>query len=352
MINKFLIPKDSSIKTAMKQLGASSNKILFVIDASQVLFGTVTDGDIRRWILRNGSLNKKVEAICNRRPVCVQESKYILEEVKKIMINQKIECIPVVDSRKKIVNALFWENIFGEKYKKPQKKLNVPVVIMAGGQGQRMSLFTKIWPKPLIPVGEKPVIELVMDSFHENGCDDFSLVLKYKAEMIKSYFENANIKYKVRYVEEPQPRGTAGGLRFLPKNFGKTFFLSNCDIIVREDYEDMYKFHKNYGNDITIVASYKHFVVPYGVIKSNRQALEKIIEKPEHDYLVVTGMYILEKSVINFIPRKNEAFHMPDLINKVKQENGKVGIYPISENAWTDVGELEKYKETLKQFDI
>lgn len=351
MINKFLISKDATIKESMKQLGISSNKILFVVDELWNLLGTVTDGDIRRWILRNGSLKKKIEFVCNKKPVYVEEAKYSIEEVKEIMINKKIEAIPVVDGNKKIVDALFWENIFGESYKKPGKKLGVPVVIMAGGQGERMRPFTKIWPKPLIPVGEKPVIEVVMDSFSDNGCRDFFLLLNYKSEMIKSYFDNSDIKYKIHYIKENKPLGTAGGLRLLPKNFPETFFLSNCDIIIKEDYEEMYDFHKHYGHDITIAASYKHFIIPYGVIESDREKLEKIIEKPEHDYLVVTGVYIMQKSVINSIPN-NKTFHMPDLIASVKNSGGKVGIYPISEKSWSDIGELEKYKETIKKLEL
>lgn len=351
MIDKFLISKDSTIKEAMKQLGISSNKILFVIDDSRKLLGAVTDGDIRRWILHNGSLNKKVEFICNKRPVYVKETKYSIEDVKKIMINKKIESIPVINDNKKIVDALFWENIFGEKYKKPEKDLNIPVVIMAGGQGERMSHFTRIWPKPLIPVGEKPVIEVIMDSFNDNGCKEFFLLLNYKSEMIKSYFDNSELNYGIHYIKENKPLGTAGGLVLLPKKFPETFFLSNCDIIVKEDYEEMYNFHKRYNHDITIVASYKHFIVPYGVIQSNREKLEKIIEKPEHDYLVVTGVYIMQKRVINLIP-KGKTFHMPDLIESVKQNKGKVGIYPISEKSWSDIGELEKYKETIKKLEL
>ena len=351
MINKFLISEKSTIKEAMKQLSVSSNKIIFVVSEKGKLVGTVTDGDVRRWILRNGSLNKKVESICNRNPVYVEEDKYNIEDVKKIMVNKKIESIPVVDGNKKIISALFWGDIFGEEYKKPEKKLDVPVVIMAGGQGERMTPFTRIWPKPLIPVGEKPVIEVIMDSFNDNGCSDFFLLLNYKSEMIKSYFDNSELNYGIHYIKESKPLGTAGGLVLLPKKFPETFFLSNCDIIVKEDYEEMYKFHKRYNHDITIVASYKHFIVPYGVIQSNREKLEKIIEKPEHDYLVVTGVYIMQKRVISLIP-KGKTFHMPDLIESVKQNKGKVGIYPISEKSWSDIGELEKYKETIKKLEL
>lgn len=351
MINKFLIHKNCTIKEAMKQLSISSNKIIFVVDEKEKLVGTVTDGDVRRWILCNGSLAKKVEIICNKNPVYVQENEHDMEDVKKIMVNKKIEAIPVVAADKKIVNVLFWNDILGQDYKKPDKNLNVPVVIMAGGLGERMSPFTKIWPKPLIPVGEKPVIEVVMDSFSDNGCRDFYLLLNYKSEMIKSYFDNSDSKYDIHYIKENKPLGTAGGLTLLPKSFPETFFMSNCDIIVKEDYEEMYKFHKSYSHDITIAASYKHFVIPYGVIKSNREKLEKIIEKPEHDYLVVIGVYIMQKKVINLMP-KGKAFNMPDLIELVKKNKGKVGIYPCGEKSWSDIGELEKYKETIKKLEL
>lgn len=351
MITKFLMSKKASIRDAMKQLGISSSKIIFVVDEKNKLIGTVTDGDIRRWILHNGSLNKKVEIVCNKKPQYLKAGSYDIEEVKKLMVNKKIESVPVLDSNNAVVDVLFWEGVFGQKYKKVSKKSGIPVVIMAGGQGTRMSLFTKIWPKPLIPVGEKPVVELVMDSFNENGCDGFYLLLNYKAEMIKSYFDNTKTFYQIHYIKENKPLGTAGGLKLLPKDFNETFFLSNCDIIIKEDYEEMLEFHRSHNHDVTIVASYKHFVVPYGVIESDREKLEKIIEKPEHDYLVVTGMYILQKSVINLIA-KNKVLQMPDLINLVKKNKGKVGVYPISERSWFDVGEIEKYKETIRTFEL
>ena len=346
------LQKGISIKEAMKQLGKSSWKTLFLVDRNKRLLGSLTDGDIRRWILRDGKLDENVEKICNKSPEYVEEGKYKIETVKRIMVNRKMESVPVVDDSKVIRDVLFWENIFGEEYKKTKKELNVPVVIMAGGQGKRMSLFAKIWPKPLIPVGEKPVIELVMDSFYEKGCDKFTLLLNHRAEMIRSYFDNTRHNYHIQYVQESTPLGTAGGLKLIYKDLPDTFFLSNCDTIIKGDYEEMLNFHKQHKNNITIIASYKHFSFPYGVIKKRYGKLKKIIEKPEYDHLVVTGLYVMQKKAIELIPKNNKEFHMPDLIEAMISSEKKVGIYPVNEKAWTDIGEMEKYKEAIRNMEL
>jgi NDP-sugar pyrophosphorylase family protein len=293
--------------------------------------------------------------VSRKTPVYVEEN-FDIEKVKDIMVNKKIGAIPVVDKKKVICDVLFWEDILGQDYKKKKAEISVPVVIMAGGKGARMSFLEKIFPKPLIPVGEKPVIELVMDSFYENGCSDFYLLLHHKAEVVRSYFNSIKTDYNIKFIDEKKPLGTAGGLKLLPKSFAETFFLSNCDILIKEDYEDMFNFHKSCKNDITVVVSYKHFPVPYGVIEIDEKSkdegkLKRIVEKPEHDHLVIVGMYIIEKKIIKLIP-PDKSFNMPDLLRKAKDHHMKVGVYPINEKSWIDIGELEKYKEVIKKFEL
>ena len=352
--NRLFINKSLTIKSAMKQMDKTSKQILFVTDKERKLLGTITDGDIRRWILTVGDLNKDVDKIYNRKPVYIKDD-VSRKNLQKLMLESNIESLPVVDADKRIVDIIFLKDIIKEDIKKNKKEnsLKIPVVIMAGGQGSRLSPFTRILPKALIPIDDKPVAEVIIDNFRKYLSEDIYLILGYKGEMIKSYFDNAPINYKITYIHEGQKAlGTAGGLGLIPKDFSDTFFLSNCDTIIKADYSDVYKFHKREGHDITIICSMQHFVLPYGVIEiGSGGKLKKVEEKPEYDFLVNTGMYVIEKRVLQYVPKK-KSFHITDLIEKVKAHKGQIGVYPVSEKSWLDVGQWKTYEKTAEQYNL
>jgi len=349
-ISPLLIKRDVMIRDAMKKMDDGAERILFVIDDNMRMLGTLTDGDIRRWILDDGALSESIDKLFNPNPIFVNED-YEMDGIKEVMIREKIDWIPVVDKKCRIVDVIIWEDIF-KKRQRNRDELNVPVVIMAGGKGLRLDPFTKILPKPLIPIGDKPVSELTMDNFYEYACCDFYLILGYKAEMVKSYFDNTEMKYRIHYIKEDKPLGTAGGLNLLPMDFAENFFVTNCDTIIKADYADIYRFHMDNGNDITLVSSMQHFTVPYGVIEiSDSGSLKNIIEKPEYDFLTNTGMYVVKKSILDFIPR-DEMFHITDLIEVFKKNKKRIGVYPISQKSWLDVGHWEEYRRALKEFGV
>ena len=264
------------------------------------------------------------------------------------MIQKKIKCIPVIDDKHKIVDAV-WRRDFFRNRSEIRDKLNIPVVIMAGGRGTRLYPFTQILPKPLIPVNEKPIIELIMNRFQEYGCSLFYFSVNYKASMIRAYFNDCGCKYNIKYIQEEKPLGTAGSLSLLNNKIKNTFFLNNCDIIIEADYADILKFHKKNNNIITVVASLKHFIIPYGTIRMSEGGIvNEIKEKPEHDYYVNTGMYILEPEVLKDIP-KNNYYLMTDLIDKYLKTGKKVGTYPISDKSWIDIGQWAELQESLKK---
>ena len=345
-----LIFENISIRDAMRQMSQVGERVLFVVNQKNQLLGSISAGDTRRWILANGSLKEKIEKAYNKNPIFVEKG-FNPDTVKQIMLKEKIEGIPVVDSNRVVIEVLFWMNVFGREISIPKGKINIPVVIMAGGKGTRLDPFTKVLPKPLIPIADKTIIEIIMDKFVQYGVKELYLSINHKSRMIKAYFEEVPSHYKIRYLEENKPLGTAGSLRLLKDISGDSLLVSNCDIIIESDYHEIVEFHKAKENDITVVGSFRHFTIPYGICYiQNGGNLIDIQEKPEYDYLVNTGMYVLQKEVLRHIP-KNKIFNMTDLIKCVKSENGKVGVFPIDEKSWIDIGEWEEYRRAIRLFD-
>ncbi|OGS03953.1 MAG: nucleotidyltransferase [Elusimicrobia bacterium RIFOXYA1_FULL_47_7] len=349
-LNKILISPKQSIRHALKQIDSAGEKILFVVDSDNTLLGAVTDGDIRRWILKGGKLGKPISSAMRTKPITLSEG-YAKSEARDLMVRKSIECIPIINSDSKIVSAIWWVDLFQERTKL-NKKLNLPVVLMAGGEGTRLSPLTKVLPKPLMLIGDKPIIERIMEKFSDYGSKDFYLSVNYKSSIIKAYFHDVNLPYNIHYIEEHKPLGTAGSLHLLKGSIKKTFCVSNCDILIEADLADILEYHKKSKSKITLVGSMKHYTIPYGVCGVGPNGmLSKIDEKPEYDFLVNTGMYILEPEVIKLIP-KDKPYHMTDLINKLMANGETVGIYPISEKSWLDMGQFEELKDMLKRYGV
>ena len=338
----------TSIKEAMESLDKTAEKILLVVDDHKKLLGTLSDGDIRRYILKVQNLSCTIGKAYNKAPFFMYQEDFNLERIRNIFYKYKINLIPVLDNKKTVVDYITLESLFGEEKQREKKKISAPVVIMAGGKGTRLKPFTTVLPKPLIPVGEKTVIDHIIDKFREHGINGYYLTVNYMSKIIKAYFDEKNPEYKIGFLEESEPRGTAGSLKLVKDNLDTSFFVSNCDIIIEADYADIYEFHTKGHYDITMVAAAKQFHIPYGVCElDNNGGLSEIKEKPEYNFLVNTGLYVLNPKVLHMIPDSG-IFHMTHLMEKVKKSNGTVGVYPISEKSWIDVGQWEEYRKALK----
>ncbi|HBT50414.1 MAG TPA: nucleotidyl transferase [Caldanaerobacter subterraneus] len=343
-IKSVLIKKESLIKEALKQLNENTLQILLVIDDSSKLIGTITDGDIRRAILNNVSFDEPVSKIMNKSPKFV----YIGEEekAKELMIKHKVKTIPVLDKEKRVVDLILMENLLETRYEYPEKSNYV--FIMAGGKGTRLDPFTKILPKPLIPIGDTPIIEVIIKNFKKYGFNNFLISVNYKAEIIKLYFlENPN-GYNIDFIHEKDFLGTAGSLKLAEEKLKETFIVSNCDVIIDIDFDELLKYHRKNNNQATVVGVVKNMQIPYGVIDVNNGELVNMIEKPEYNFVINAGVYVLEPELINLIPQ-DKAINMPDLLLKSKEFGYKVGVYPVS-SRWFDVGQWEEYKNTLEYF--
>ena len=348
-IQQVIIKKDRLLHHALKQMDEINRKLLIVINEDGTFFSLLSIGDIQRAIIKNLPINTKVSEIV-RQDVTVAHPEDDLEKVKQRMKIRRNELMPIIDSQNRVVDIIFWEDLFTESRLavSEEKKLNLPVVIMAGGKGTRLAPLTNVWPKPLIPINKKTIIEDIMDKFVEVGCNEFYLSVNYKAEVIQQYFDNLdNPFYKITYIREEKPLGTAGSLCLLKDKIFSTFFVSNCDILIKEDYTSIYEYHKTHQNEITIVAAIKSFPIPYGTIETGDGGqLKSIQEKPELSFKINTGMYILEPDLIQEIP-ENEFFHITTLIENVHNEGRKVGVFPISEGSWNDIGTWNEY---IKKF--
>jgi len=278
------IHPQATIKEAMGSLDKTAEKVLLVVDENQALIGALTDGDIRRYILKGQDLIGTIENAYKPNPIFIFQEDFNIDKIKTVFLKNKIDLIPILDQNCKVVDFITWEKAFGNNRKSENQKLDVPVVIMAGGKGTRLKPFTRVLPKPLIPVGNKPVIDHIIDRFRVYGISEFYLTIHHMSKIMRAYFEEKEPDYSIGFAEEDEPRGTAGSLKLLADKLNKPFFVSNCDIIIEADYADLYRFHMQNKHDITLVASAKQFNIPYGICELNGSgSLERIKEKPEYN---------------------------------------------------------------------
>ncbi|KJS31504.1 MAG: hypothetical protein VR64_11585 [Desulfatitalea sp. BRH_c12] len=340
-----MISPSATIKEAMRQMDQGAEKMLIVTDAQGGLLGTLTDGDLRRHILKEGSIEGCVGQCFNSDPVLLKDHSS-LRKAQALMARHKITFLPVIDNDNRVCDILFWDKIGHEKVQS-DTVADIPVVIMAGGKGTRLEPFTRILPKPLIPIGNKPILEIIMDKFNAYGIQEFFLTVNYKGEMIKSFFDNTKSKYKISYVWEKQFLGTAGSLSLLPENFSSPFIVTNCDIVLETNIADVLRFHQENENDITVIGSVQHVALPYGVIEfSQNGCIDKMREKPEFDITINTGVYVLNKDSVACIP-KDTPIDMPELIAILMKQGRKVSVFPISEKSYIDIGQWAEYKKNI-----
>ncbi|MCR5361760.1 MAG: nucleotidyltransferase family protein [Bacteroidales bacterium] len=340
-IEKETIAPSTSLLNALKRMDDRKVKTLFVFEGEH-FEGILTIGDIQRAIIKNVTLKDAVSRILDKKKIYgyVGESK---EVVKDKMRSIRAEVMPILDDKGELVDIWFWEEIFNTSEPDSRPKIDLPVVIMAGGKGTRLKPITNVIPKPLVPVGDKTILEVIMDQFEVIGCHKFYMSVNYKADMMKYYLSQLPHHYDIEFFQEEKPLGTIGSVSLLKGKINTPFFVSNCDSINEQDYRDVYDYHVNNHNDITIVTMVKSFKIPYGVIETGDDGLMiSLSEKPELTYQVNTGVYILNPSCIDEIP-EGEFLHITHLMEKIKARGGRVGCFPVSEQSWRDMGEWPEY---------
>lgn len=340
-ISKETISLSTSLLNALKTMDARKVKTLFVFTDGH-FEGLLTIGDIQRAIIKNVALADPVSRILDHNKIYgyTSEQEEIIHEK---MQELRAEVMPILNETGELVDVWFWNDIFNGSEPDNRPKIDLPVVIMAGGKGTRLKPITNVLPKPLIPVGDKTILEVIMDQFESIGCHKFYMSVNYKADMMKYYLSQLPHHYDIEFFQEEKPLGTIGSVSLLRGKINTPFFVSNCDSINEQDYRDVYDYHRTNHNDMTIVTMVKSLKIPYGVIETGENGLMIALkEKPEQTYQVNTGVYILNPGLIEEIP-EGEFFHVTDLMEKVKARGGRVGCFPVSEQSWRDMGEWSEY---------
>ena len=346
---KLLTNPKISLREALKLLKNTGKKCIIIVNKKNRLLGTLTDGDLRNHILLGKKLDESIEKVFNSKPAFFFQEKLNLKNAKKEIIKNRFELVPIVNKDKVVVDVITWDQSLSPDLKLLKKNLQASVIIMAGGKGTRLQPFTHILPKPLIPIKGKAIIEHIIDKFNMYGIDDFHISINYKSSLIEAYFKELKPSYKIKFIKENVPLGTIGVLSKFTKKFIKPVFVSNSDIIIESDLVDIYNFHKKNKNEITVVASAKNYEIPYGVCKIDKKGnLNNIAEKPKFNFLANTGLYVINPKIFKLIP-KNKKFDMTELIKKTKSLKKKIGVYPVDEDSWTDIGQWNEYKRAVEK---
>lgn len=337
---KALIGPERTIKEAIAQLNESAMQILLVAAENKKLLGTVTDGDVRRGILNDIPLSAPIERImmrnCKTLPLA---ERHLASE---FMEAHAISAVPLVDESGVVHDLLLAHAYVNEREFAPRPN---QVFILAGGKGTRLSPVTNILPKPLIPVGEKPIIEVIMGRWRAFGFNNFVLSVNYKADMIRAYFAENVDRFHIEYAAEKNYLGTAGSLYLMKRSINETLLVTNCDVLVDMDFDDFFQFHRKNGNDATVVGVVRHVKIPYGVMQMQNGKLEGIVEKPEYEFVVNAGIYAIEPETLQRI-EDEQYLDMPHFLEDCRKSGMKVGVYPVSAEM-IDVGHWDEYEKAV-----
>ncbi len=338
-----LLTPTSTIKEALLIIDKGAMKIALVVDENEKLIGTLSDGDIRRGLLNNLTLDDNIDNIIFRTPTVCNINDPI-DKIIRIAILKKVYQVPIVD-----------ENGYLVKIEDLGSMLSITnranhVILMAGGLGTRLHPLTHKTPKPLLKVGNQPILETIINNFAKYGFRNIIISVNYKSEMIIDYFKDGSaFGVNISYIHENERLGTAGALSLLESKPNQPFFVMNADLLTNINFEHLLDYHLNGSSDATMCVREYDFQVPYGVIEIESQQITSIIEKPIHKFFVNAGIYVLSPKVLEKIP-KNQFYDMPTLFDELIKEKQKVLSFPIHEY-WLDIGRLDEYEKANTEFD-
>ncbi|MDO6579736.1 nucleotidyltransferase family protein [Photobacterium sp. 2_MG-2023] len=341
---KTLIGPESTIKHALEIINSEALRVALVVDEESKLLGIVTDGDIRRALLNNQSLNDCVSSVMNISP-CTARFGATKKELIQLMESRDILSVPILDDSLYVVGLETLHSALS------RPKYNNPVFIMAGGFGTRLRPLTDDCPKPMLKVGDKPILETLIRGFIKSGFENFYISTHYMPEVIQAYFgDGSSLGVNITYVHEDAPLGTGGALGLLPDDIPADLplIMMNGDVLTNVDYQRLLEFHNENEADATMCVREYDYQIPYGVINGDGNRITSMIEKPTHRFFVNAGIYVISPRVIHSVP-KNYNIDMPTLLEQHMKEREKVLMFPIHEY-WLDIGRMDDFKRA--QSDI
>ena len=342
-IEEISVQKNVSIFESIKILDQTAMQILMVTDHNGGLIGTVTDGDIRRAILRGKKLDAPISSIMNKNPITINK-KLTRTEAISLLTENSINCVPVLNADKKIIRLeTMARSFFNQDY------TNTSVVIMAGGLGTRLRPLTNATPKPMLKINGKPLLERMILNLSEQGFNHFFISVNYKAEMIKNYFQNGEkFGVKIEYLEEAKPLGTGGALSLLPESLkSKHLIIMNGDLLTDLNFQNLLEFHTSQKSAATMAVRDHRIEVPYGVVDFHNEIFSNLVEKPLHTFFVNVGIYVINKKELKYIPN-DQFYDLPELFNILKTKRKKVTVFPLREY-WRDIGNISDFKQAQKE---
>jgi len=346
-INKFKVLEKTKVIDVLKTFNRIAYKSVLVVNEANVLIGSISEGDIRRSLLKNTTLKSNIQKIYNKNPFFLKKE-VNKKKIKSLFNKHDYDLIPILDGNNRIKKIITWRHQTTKKKLPDFSKKKIVPIIMAGGKGLRMKPFTSILPKPLLPIKGKAIIDHIIEKLILNKFKKIFISISEDSNILETYLKKYNKITKLSFVKEKKPLGTIGSIKNIKFNNFNDLLITNCDIKLNLDFKELYKFHINYKNDMTIVVSKYSVKVPYGVCDFDEEGkLKDIFEKPSHSWFVMCGMYIVNKRTVKFIP-KNKYMNIDDLIRRLKSKNYKIGVFPIKQNFFNDVGEWDKYIKTIK----
>lgn len=326
----------SPILKVLEVIDFGGMQIAFVVDPEGILLGSVTDGDIRRGLLRGERLDSPVESVMNPRPIAAS-SRDSQQKIFALMRNKKLRQIPVLDDRGRIMKVELLENLM------EVKRRSNWVVLMAGGLGSRLSPLTDDCPKPLLKVGSKPILEIILENFIELGFYRFYLTVNYRADMIMDYFgDGSKWGVEIRYIRENMRMGTAGSLSLLEETPKEPMIVMNGDLLTKVNFQQLLDYHIEHQAAATMCVREYEFQVPYGVVEVNGHRLEHIKEKPVQRFFISGGIYVIDPKALAYIP-PSTFYDMPTLFEKLLEEHHETAVFPIREY-WIDIGRMDDFQ--------
>lgn len=342
-LSNVIVQKTATIRDAMRMLDAGSQRIVLVLDSDSRLLGTVTDGDIRRGLLGDADMQDKVSQIMNKKPYTSSHLS-TREQRLKLMNQHDLTAIPILDESNRVVGL---ETL--NQAMQPERHDN-PVFIMAGGFGTRLQPLTDHCPKPMLRVGDKPMLEHLINQFKNHGFHDFYISTHYLPDVISNYFGNGERwNVSIKYVHEATPLGTGGALGLLPKNLiTKPLIVTNGDVLTKLNYSQLLHHHETKKFDATVCVREDEYRVPFGVIEAEDHLVTSMVEKPTYRYNINTGIYVLNPEIIDGL-KPGQRIDLPNLLEQHRQSKKLIGIY-TSYEYWLDIGQMKDYQKA--QIDV